>query len=109
MESPVILATLKDDQLAIFFSVEYDPDMSEEDPRALFQQMVPQTFLTLQEKVGEKVQELRAEGKPPVMEEATFHAAFIDLFEDKDELTEAVYFLNLQGTFFRFNGLWSWW
>ena len=31
------------------------------------------------------------------MEDSQFHEAFKDLFEDEDELDEAVYFLNLQG------------
>ena len=41
--------------------------------------------------------ELKAEGKSPIMEDVEFHRTFKNLFEDEDELDEAVYFLNLQG------------
>ena len=41
--------------------------------------------------------ELKVKGKPPIMEDTQFHETFKDLFEDEDELDEAVYFLNLQG------------
>ena len=71
--------------------------MSETDPKALFQQQIPQTFLTLQERLREKVKELKAEDKSPIMENNIFLSTFRDLFEDEDELMEAVYFLNLQG------------
>ena len=78
-------------------SVEYNPNMSETDPKALFQQLIPQRFLTMQDRIKEEVEELRAEGKPPIMDDSAFQAAFQYLFDDKDELSEAVYFLNLQG------------
>lgn len=71
--------------------------MVETDPKALFQQQIPQTFLSLQKRIGEKVTELKAEGKSPIMEEAAFYAVFKDLFEEKEELAEAVHFLKLQG------------
>ena len=77
--------------------VEHKPDMSETDPKALFQQQIPQTFLTLQERLREKVRELKAEDKSPIMEHSVFVSTFKHLFEDEDELMEAVYFLNLQG------------
>ena len=78
-------------------TVEYRPDMSESDPKALFQQRIPQTFLSLQEQIRVKVSELKAEGKSPIMEDAGFKSTFRHLFDDEDELGEAVYFLNLQG------------
>ena len=37
------------------------------------------------------------EEKPPVMEYDQFYEAFMNLFEDEDELNEAVNFLNTQG------------
>ena len=77
--------------------MEYKPDMSETDPKALFQQRVPKTFLSLQEKIQEKVFQLKKDGKAPIMEEADFRTAFLELFDDEEELNEAVYFLNLQG------------
>ena len=78
-------------------SVEYNPNMSETDPKALFQQLIPQRFLTMQDRIKEEVEELRAEGKPPIMDDSAFRAAFQYLFDDEDELSEAVFFLNLQG------------
>ena len=77
--------------------VEYMPDMPESDPKALFQQHIPKTFLSLQEQIRVKVSELKAEGKSPIMEDAAFKSTFMHLFDDEDELAEAVYFLNLQG------------
>ena len=77
--------------------MKYRPEMSETDPRALFQQLVPCSFLSLQDRIIEKAGELRAEGRAPIMEDAAFRLAFRSLFEDEDELEEAVYFLNLQG------------
>jgi hypothetical protein len=71
--------------------------MSEADPKALFQQQIPQTFLNLQDKIREKVVKLKSEHMSPILEEPAFLSAFKELFEDEDELAEAVYFLNLQG------------
>lgn len=72
--------------------------MDEDDPRALFQQLIPQSFLKLQEGIEKSVVSLNAEGKPPIMEDADFRSTFRDCFEDEDELAEAVYFLNSQGS-----------
>lgn len=79
--------------------MDYKPEMSETDPKALFQQMIPQTFLSLQEKLREKLVELKAKKEAPIMEHREFVSAFKtkDLIEDDDELKEAVYFLNMQG------------
>lgn len=74
--------------------------MAETDPKALFQQLIPQSFLTLQDKISEKVIELKSDDKSPIMESTAFQCAFKCLFDDEDELKEAVYFLNLQGNFF---------
>ena len=77
--------------------MEYKPDMEETNAKSLFQQQIPCTFLSLQEKIAEKVAAMKAAGRPPIMEEAEFRATFKDTVEDEEELLEAVYFLNLQG------------
>ena len=51
----------------------------------------------MQEKLREKVADLKAEGKSPIMEHNLFVSTFKELFEDEEELLEAVYFLHLQG------------
>ena len=71
--------------------------MLETDPKALFQQLIPRTFLTLQEKIGEKVLEMKGSGRAPIMEDSEFKTTFQSFVEDEEELNEAVYFLNLQG------------
>ena len=77
--------------------VEYKPDMEETNAKALFQQQIPCTFLALQEKIAEKVAEMKKEERPPIMEEAEFRSTFKGMVEDDEELLEAVFFLNLQG------------
>jgi len=71
--------------------------MDESNAKALFQQQIPCTFLELQEKIGEKVAEMKEAGRAPIMEETEFRRTFKDMVEDDEELLEAIYFLNLQG------------
>ena len=71
--------------------------MDESNAKALFQQQIPCTFLELQEKIAEKVAEMKEAGRAPIMEEVEFRRTFKDMVEDDEELLEAIYFLNLQG------------
>lgn len=72
--------------------------MKESDPKALFQQLIPTSFRALQDRLREKVRAAAREGlDSPIMEEAEFKREFVGLFEDEEELQEAVYCLNLQG------------
>ena len=74
--------------------------MDENDPKALFQQMIPTTYLELQSRLREKVKALAREGMDDalIMEEAEFKREFLAIFGgDEEELHEAVYCLNLQG------------
>ena len=75
----------------------YKPTMSEEDPKALFQQKVPSVFLTLQEHIEKKTKEMNDRRLPPVMEEEEFRKTFTCTVSDDEELDEAVFFLHLQG------------
>ena len=74
--------------------------MDESDPKALFQQMIPTTYLALQSKLRDRVKAVVREGMADgvIMEEAEFKREFLDIFGgDEEELQEAVYCLNLQG------------
>ena len=71
--------------------------MSETDPKALFQQQIPKSFLDLQSRIREAVHACSRENQSPIMEENEFRREFGKLFDDEDELNEAVYCLNLQG------------
>ncbi len=80
-------------------TVEYKPDMKDSDPKSLFQQLIPTTFRALQDRLRERVRAAKREGvEAPIMEEAEFKQEFLGMFEDEEELQEAVYCLNLQGT-----------
>lgn len=83
--------------VCLLLTVEYKPGMPETDTRALFQQMIPQTFLAMQNRVMEKVKELHTSGQPPIMETEAFQSFLKDLYDDEDELSEAVYFMKLHG------------
>lgn len=74
--------------------------MSETDPKALFQQQIPKSFLTLQSKIHEAVKTCSREKQSPIKDEEEFRVEFRELFDDDDELDEAVYYLNLQGLWF---------
>ena len=78
-------------------TVEYKPEMDETDPKALLQQKVPKVYLVLEERVRENVRELISKGMPPTMEHSVFVTDFVELFDDVEELMEAVHFLKLQG------------
>ena len=51
--------------------VEYKPDMSETDPKALFQQQIPKSFLDLQGTIRETVADCHMK-RAPIMEEEEF-------------------------------------
>ena len=81
----------------IHYLVEYKEDLDESSPHALLQQQIPKCFLTLQEKVSEVVKDLQDKGKPPVLQSTEFKHHFQQLFDDEEELNEAVHYLTLQG------------
>ena len=78
--------------------MEYKPDMKEDDPKALFSQQIPKSFLDLQQNIRKLLVEYSEKQLPPILEEETFRKAFRKNFEDDEEMTEAIYCLNLQGT-----------
>ena len=83
--------------------------MDKRDPKALFQQQIPRSYIDLQTLILETAQGLMQKGRPPIMEEEEFYRNFQHNFDDVDELKEAVNFLSLQGRgrntlFISFNG-----
>ena len=64
-------------------SVEYKPDMSVDDPKALFQQKIPASFLNLQYAIREKVaadkqRSVKSSAKAiPIMDEKTFKSVVV--------------------------------
>lgn len=50
----------------------YQREKNEKDPEALFQQRIPMEYLTLQERIREKLRELTREEKAPVLSEKEF-------------------------------------
>jgi serine/threonine protein kinase len=83
-------------------TLEYKEGCREDAPKCLFQIQIPRTFLNLQDKVRETVASYRASDKIPIMEEEEFKENFKDLFDDEEEMNEAVFYLNLQGTLLHF-------
>ena len=101
-------------------SVEYKEGCREDAPKCLFQIQIPKTFLSLQDRVRETVASYRANERIPIMEEEEFRCVvcvcvcvlnllswdtrctcrrhFKELFDDEEEMNEAVFYLNLQGT-----------
>ena len=73
--------------------------MKEDDPKALFSQQIPKSFLDLQQDIRKLLVDNSERQLPPIMEEEAFREAFRKNFEDDEEMTEAVYCLNLQGTY----------
>ena len=63
--------------------MEYKPDLREDDPKALFQQKIPESFLNLQGAIREKVaayqqQSVRNSAKAiPIMDEKTFKSVVV--------------------------------
>ena len=78
--------------------MEYKPEMKENDPKALFSQQIPKSFLDLQQDIRKLLVDNSEKQLPPIMEEEAFREAFKKNFEDDEEMTEAVYYLTLQGT-----------
>ena len=72
--------------------------MKEDDPKALFSQQIPKSFLDLQQDIRRLLVDYREKELPPILEEEAFRKEFRKNFEDDEEMTEAVYCLNLQGT-----------
>ena len=72
--------------------------MKEDDPKALFSQQIPKSFLDLHQAIRDVLVDLREKNQPPILEEEAFRKVFRQNFEDDEEMAEAIYFLNLQGT-----------
>ena len=53
-------------------AVEYRPEKLENDPKALFMQQIPKTFLDLQDAIRKTVAALHQRNAPPIMEEDMF-------------------------------------
>ena len=53
-------------------AVEYKKNMAEDDPRALFQEQIPMSFLELQKAIKKEVASRSVTGNPPVMVEEEF-------------------------------------
>jgi hypothetical protein len=79
------------------YTVEHKPEMKEDDPKALFSQQIPKSFLDLQQEIRKLLVDYREKQLPPILEEEAFRKAFRKNFEDDEEMTEAVYYLTLQG------------
>ena len=73
--------------------------MKEDDPKALFSQQIPKSFLDLQQDIRKLLVDYNERNQPPIMEEDGFREAFRKNFEDDEEMAEAVYCLNLQGIY----------
>ena len=71
--------------------MEYKPDLDENSHHALLQQQIPSSFLDLQRGVRDLSE------YSPVLYEEEFYQQFRKLFDDDDELNEAVQYLTLQG------------
>ncbi len=71
--------------------MDYRKDLKETDPHALLQQQIPATFLKLQEEIHQVHKDY------PKMNDAEFLEKFKHIFDDEDELNEAVHYLTLQG------------
>ncbi len=71
--------------------MEYKKDLKETDPHALLRQQIPASFLQLQEEIY-KVYKTQ-----PKMSDREFYKQFRKIFEDDEELNEAVHYLTLQG------------
>ena len=73
--------------------------MDETDPKALFQQRIPKSYLDLQCEVLETAKRLNEAKSPPLLYEQDFYDRFCGIIKDIDELEEAVNFLSLQGMY----------
>ena len=59
--------------LPSLLTVEYKANMSENDPKALFQQQIPKSFLDLQDRIREEVAARASTGdSPPIMDDEQF-------------------------------------
>ena len=52
--------------------MEYKPEMAESDPKALFQQQIPKSFLDLQDAIRQAVAAYQQRGAVPIMQEEEF-------------------------------------
>ena len=78
-------------------TVNYNPDMGDDDPRALLNQQIPHSFVQLQDALKEELLTLRMKNKSPIMEEKEFRDKFLKHFNGVSDMEEAVRFLTHQG------------
>lgn len=81
----------------IYITVEHKADLAKDSPYGLLNQQIPKSFLSLQEKVSDFVKSCIEIEKPPYLNYEAFKRHFLQLFEDEEELHEAVHYLTLQG------------
>lgn len=71
--------------------------MKENDPKALLNQQIPQSFVNLQESIRKELVTYCDNNQSPIMEEEEFRKTFMKHFINVGEMNEAVRFLSLQG------------
>jgi serine/threonine protein kinase/ankyrin repeat protein/GTPase SAR1 family protein len=84
-------------------TLDYKKEIEPNDPYALLQQQIPESFLTLQHNVSELVTKFHGLQRAPVLNYNEFKENFLEYFDDEEEMNEAVNYLTLQGTLLHFN------
>ena len=76
--------------------VHYEPNLNEDDPRALFNEQIPESFIQLQDSIH--VQQKQGSDSKPILKKEDFFKEFLNIFDDNiAEMKEAVRFLSYQG------------
>lgn len=78
-------------------AVTYKPSMEVDSPSALLNQQIPKSYINLDAAIKRKVVDLVKNNKPPFMAQKEFYYCFHTIFDNDEELEEAVRFLSLQG------------
>ena len=60
--------------------VEYKPEMPEGDPKALFQQQIPKSFLDLQVDIRKTIAEYRKQNRTPILNEDEFRYELVHMY-----------------------------
>ncbi|XP_065896958.1 leucine-rich repeat serine/threonine-protein kinase 1-like isoform X2 [Dysidea avara] len=76
----------------------YQPNKSPEDPSALLQQMIPVSYLELNQDVLSKAADMRKSKTVPVLSLDEFCSSFMPSWTSEDDLKGAFHFLHHQGT-----------
>ena len=80
--------------------MQYDPQLNESDPKALFNVLVPESFIRLQSAIEKKLMD---DNCVPLLKKGDFIEEFKDHFDGNIvEMKEAVRFLGYQGKFYFF-------